>query len=132
MILLDTDVCVALLRGVPQVLEQRLRARARVATTAITAGELRYGAAKSAAPERHHREVSLFLSSLPVLDLTPRASIHFGTLKAALERSGERLDDADLWIASLALQHATTLATGNLRPYNRVPNLRLENWMWKR
>ena len=66
MILLDTDVCIALLRGVTHVLDRRLATANLIATTVITAGELRYGAAKSMAPARNQEIVSGFLRTMPV------------------------------------------------------------------
>jgi tRNA(fMet)-specific endonuclease VapC len=57
------------------------------------------------------------------------AAIIYGGLRADLERSGKRLDDPDLRIASIALSRDLTLVTGNVRHFERVPGLRLENWL---
>ena len=51
----------------------------------------------------------------------------FGTLKRALEVGGERLDDADLQIAAIALSHAMPLVTHKTRHFGRVPGLGLED-----
>jgi predicted nucleic acid-binding protein len=46
-----------------------------------------------------------------------------------LELKGERLQDADIMIAAIALQHNLTLVTNNVNHFKRIKNLRLENWM---
>lgn len=128
MIVLDTDVCVAILRGAEPILQRRAAVAEPVATTIITAGELFYGAAKSKDPGLAAGAVAVFLGTLPVLGISPQAARRFGDLKADLERAGTRLDDADLWIAAIALEHDAPVATGNVRHYQRVSELRLDNW----
>lgn len=127
--ILDTDVCVEILRGNPRVLSWRRHTQARVVTTWITACELEYGAAKSAAPEQARALVADFLSTLDILGLNQAAARHFGQRKAALSRSGDILPDADVLIASIALAQGAELATGNLRHFRRFPELTLEDWI---
>lgn len=129
MIILDTDVCISVLRGDSRAAKHFAAGGPRVATTAITAGELRYGAEKSDDAVENHGLVSEFLKTLPVLDISVVAAAHFGVLKATLEKEGQRLEDADLWIAAITLQHGATLATGNVRHYGRINNLTIENWL---
>ena len=57
------------------------------------------------------------------------AAAVYGTLRADLERRGMRLDDPDLRVASIALARDLTLVTGNVRHFERVPGLRVENWL---
>ena len=96
---LDTDTCVAILRGDSAVIERRRQTADRVATTWVTAGELFYGAAKSSDAFGSKSIVERFLETLPVLGPNLLASQFFGVLKADLESSGKRLADADLWMA---------------------------------
>ena len=128
--LLDTDTCVALLRGVGHVGE-RLEAAAPhgVVTTWVTAGELAYGAACSADPEGNAARADAFLATLPVLAPDAASARWFGAVKAALRRRGELLPDAELWIASLALAHGAVVVTGNTRHLGRVPGVRTEDWI---
>ena len=127
--ILDTDVCIELLRGNGRVIEHRRRTLDEVATTWITACELAYGAAKSRAPEANQALVIAFLATLPILELDWAAAGHFGRLKADLERAGTLLADADLLIASIALARGAGLVTGNRRHYERIPELRIEDWI---
>ncbi len=126
---LDTDVCIEILRGNAPVLDRRKRAMDEVTTTWITAGELAYGAAKSRAPEKNQSLVTEFLATLPVVGLDLPAAERFGQLKEGLERGGNILADADLMIAAITLARGASLVTGNLRHYARIDGLRLEDWI---
>jgi len=95
-------------------------------TTAITVGELYWGARRSAARERHLRKIDeALLPSLRVLPFDAKAAKQFGWLKALLENQGTPLADADLQIASITLAEGHELVTGNLRHFSRIPGLRI-------
>jgi tRNA(fMet)-specific endonuclease VapC len=126
---LDTDVCVEILRGNPRVLQWRRHTGSRVVTTWITACELEYGAAKSADPGRARALVADLLSTLDILGLDRPAARQFGQHKAALRSSGETLTDADLMIAAIALARGAELATGNIQHFRRFPDLPVEDWI---
>lgn len=126
---LDTDVCVEILRGNTHVLRRRLLTLDVVTTTWVTAAELFYGAAKSARPDEMSSAVRGFLATVDILGLGERSAAHFGRLKAGLEASGLRLADADLLIASICLDHGATIVTGNLRHYDRISELSCEDWI---
>jgi tRNA(fMet)-specific endonuclease VapC len=126
---LDTDVCIEILRGNQRVLEARRRAQVRVATTWITACELSYGAANSREPDRNQSLVTELLASLPILGLDLAASQLYGTHKARLRRSGSARADADLMIAAIALAQGAELVTGNRRHFERIEGLRIEDWI---
>jgi len=127
--LLDTDTCIALLRGNQEVIARRAATADDVVTTWVTAAELFYGAAKSKAPEQNRNLVTRFLSTLPVLGLDEAAVQIFGEAKAVLERQGQRLDDADLFIAAIAVAQKAVVVTGNRRHYARIPGIALEDWI---
>jgi tRNA(fMet)-specific endonuclease VapC len=127
--ILDTDVCMEILRGNREVISRRGVVADSIATTWITAAELYYGAAKSKAPENNRILVSDFLTTVEELDLDLAAVQRFGSLKADLERRGRRLADADLFIASVALSRGAILVTGNRAHYARIPDLQLEDWL---
>lgn len=127
--LLDTDTCIAMLRGQQSVLKRRAQCADSVATTWITAGELFYGAAKSSAPSSNRTLVESFLSTLPAFGLDATSSQIFGEAKALLESHGRRLSDADLLIGAISLARGATIVTGNRRHYERIPGVSLENWI---
>jgi tRNA(fMet)-specific endonuclease VapC len=127
--LLDTDTCIAILRGNDAVIERRAAVGDAVATTWITAAELFYGAAKSKAPTHTRELVQRFLATLPILGLDEAAAQIFGEAKAVLERQGQRLDDADLFIAAIAIAHHAIVVTGDRRHYARIPGVMMEDWI---
>ncbi|HEY6106177.1 MAG TPA: PIN domain-containing protein [Anaeromyxobacteraceae bacterium] len=127
--LLDTDTCIAILRGDEGVVERRAATADEVATTWITAAELYYGAAKSIAGEKNRALVASFLATLPLLGLDEASVQIFGEAKALLERRGLRLADADLFIGAIAVVQRATVVTGNRRHYERIPGVAVENWI---
>ena len=126
--ILDTDICVAILRGNAEIIERRRHTLDRVATTWVTAGELFYRAAKSADPMANRRLVGRFLETLPILGLDSISAQFFGVLRATFEAKGKRLADADLWIGAIARAHRAAVVTANTRHFDRIEGLRLENW----
>ena len=128
---LDSDHCVALLRGQLDLHSQNLVDEI-LAVTAISVGELTHGVFKSARVEENLARLSILLTDLVVLPYDERAARQFGRLKAQLERSGQRLSDLDLQIASVAKVHDSPLVTHNLRHFERIPGLALEDWLAER
>jgi predicted nucleic acid-binding protein len=134
MYLLDTDVLSNLLKPVPSTtliaklssvpIEQQF-------TSSITLGELIYGAYK----QRTRTDALLeqvdrvLITNRRVLPFDAAAALRYGELRAELERQGTPLDDADLRIAAIALARAFTVITGNVRHFQRVPELAVENWL---
>ncbi len=98
-------------------------------TTAITAGELLYGAAKRGSPELAERVRQLISSAVAVLPFDIAAAEIYGSLRWELEAEGKRLHEPDLRIASIVLASGLTLITGNVRHFGRVPGLPVENWL---
>jgi tRNA(fMet)-specific endonuclease VapC len=68
------------------------------------------------------------LSAIRVLDWTPQASVRFGGIKAALERSGQFIDDFDIAAAAIALAHDAQVITANLPHFARVEGLGCRHW----
>lgn len=128
--LLDTDVVSDLVRH-PQGNVTRRIARvgeAAVATSVVVAAELRYGAAKRSS-ERLSKQLELVLGAIQVIPLEPPVDAFYAAIRNALEKRGKPLGANDLWIAAQARALDRTLVTGNVREFERVPELRVENWL---
>jgi predicted nucleic acid-binding protein len=69
------------------------------------------------------------LPNLRVLPFDASAALRYGELRAELERQGTPVGDADLRIASIALANGLTVVTGNVRHFEKVPGLLVENWL---
>jgi tRNA(fMet)-specific endonuclease VapC len=130
MYVLDTDVCVFLLRGRASGVAARLRQSNadEIAVTAITAAELRYGAVHSGNPPRNLEQVERFLAPLEILPFDSLAASHFAAIKQHLASTGNVIGPMDLLIAATSRANAATLATNNTREFTRVPGLLVENW----
>ncbi|RJF90041.1 type II toxin-antitoxin system VapC family toxin [Oleomonas cavernae] len=99
------------------------------AISVITYGELRYGAEKSTSRDSSLERLAALVSLLPVLALPDSAAETYGLLRAELERRGEMIGGNDLWIAAHALSEQFTLVTNNVREFQRIPGLAIENWI---
>lgn len=131
MIVLDTDVISDLMRPRPtsRVLVRLGETPAeQQSTTAVTIGELAYGAARVGRPELYERAIGL-LGATRILPFDRRAAEHYGRIRTELERLGTRLADPDLRIAATVLAVDGTLISGNVRHFARVPELRVEDWL---
>jgi tRNA(fMet)-specific endonuclease VapC len=127
--LLDTNICIDVIKArPPSMLESFNRHAGHIAISAITLSELLHGVEKSAAPERNLAAVENFCSRLDVLPYGPKASLHYGQIRAALERRGTPIGVNDLHIAAHARSEGLTLVSNNLREFERVEGLLLENW----
>lgn len=132
MYVLDTDVISLIMRGrVPEHAEGRLRAlrRDQVKTTAVTLGELYYGALRTASAKKWLDAVAVVARTMECLGFDADAAQHYGELRAHLEAKGRRLDDADLRIAAICRSRNQVLVSGNAKHLSRVPGLRYENWL---
>ena len=136
MYLFDTDILSNLLRRMPStILIAKLASvpPEQQFTSSITLGELVYGAYKlgtrgAALLERLEKTL---LPNLPILPFDAAAARRYGEVRADLEQRGLPIGDADLRIAAIALVRDFTVVTGNLRHFQRVPGLRVENWLEK-
>jgi predicted nucleic acid-binding protein len=133
MFLFDTDIVSHVLKPKPSAallrrLERTGPGEQFLSTIAIA--ELVYGALKSKRPDYHLRNLEeILLPAVQIVDFDVRAAYVAGEIRAVLEREGRPLAFADLQIAAVALANDLTLVTGNGKHFQRVPNLRMENWL---
>jgi predicted nucleic acid-binding protein len=132
--LLDTDALSNLLkRGPSTALIARLAVIApeEQCTSSITVGELVYEASRwsDGGLALRERIENMLLADLRVVPFDADAARRYGVLRAELERRGTPLAEADLRIAAIALARSLTIVTGNVRHFERVPELTVENWL---
>jgi len=127
--LLDTNLCIRVLRDRPQGLRERFNTHAdALCISTIVLTELLHGAAKSARPEHNRREVERFAAKLDVLPFDAVAADHAADIRAVLERAGQPIGGFDLLIAGHARSRGLIVITGNLAEFQRVDGLRSEDW----
>lgn len=101
-------------------------------TTAITVGELVYGAYKSDRPQYFIEKLDRYVwPNVQVLPFDEDSAKVFGRLKAELERKGTPLTEADLRIASIAIHHGLTVITGNTKHFSKIQELLIEDWIYE-
>ncbi len=128
--MLDTNIAIYVIKRRPQeALAQFNRAAGRMCISAVTLAELLHGVEKSSKPEHNLRQVEDFVSRLMVIDYDARAASHYGEIRADLERRGMPIGVNDLHIAAHARSEGLILVTNNLREFERVSGLRVENWL---
>lgn len=129
-VLLDTNVLIMLRRQRPPVVRDRFVAHGadRVCTSTVVIGELRFGADKAADPASAHAALDALAAAIDVIPVDERVASHYGRIRADLERRGALIGGNDLWIAAHALALGLTLVTANIREFERVPGLAVEDW----
>lgn len=128
--LLDTNLCIRVLRDRPAHLRSRFNAEAAsLCTSTIVLSELLHGAAKSARPDHNRHEVERFAARLEILPFDAEAAAHAAVIRATLERAGHPFNPNAPFIAGHARSRGLIVITGNLGEFTRVPALRCEDWL---
>lgn len=128
--LLDTNICIYIAKRRPPEVWRRFEqlTYGDVAMSIVTYGELQFGAEKSQYAASAHEKLAKLAEVIPVLSMPDIAAMHYGRIRANLERSGTTIGANDLWIAAHALAAELVLVSNNSGEFLRVPDLRLENW----
>ncbi|MCK6586236.1 MAG: type II toxin-antitoxin system VapC family toxin [Polyangiaceae bacterium] len=129
---LDTNAVSALMKGDAHVLERLRRVgKGDVAIPQPVLAEIAYGIERLSRSKRRQaleERFELIRGEIARTPWTDSVSQHFGSVKAVLERRGERIEDFDAAIAAHALAEEAVLVTANLDHMARVPNLKIEDW----
>jgi len=129
--LLDTNICIALIRLKPAALLQRLTSHepGEVGISAITLAELVHGAEKSAHSEHNMSALQQFLLPLELADFDQQAALAYGKIRVKLEHDGQLIGSMDMLIAAHAIGLGAILVTNNVREFQRIDGLALEDWI---
>jgi tRNA(fMet)-specific endonuclease VapC len=130
-VLIDTSVLIGQERGRLD-LESKLVDREDVFfLSVVTASELLHGVHRAADPSIRTRRSALVeavLARFPLLDIDLATARIHAQIGAELMASGTSIGPNDLWLAATCIAHGLSIATGNVREFNRVPGLRVESW----
>ena len=128
--MLDTNIAIYVIKRRPsEALATFNQHAGQLCISSITLAELMHGVEKSAKPDHNLRQVEDFTSRLTVLEYGNKAASHYGDIRAVLERKGIPVGVNDLHIAGHARSEGLILVTNNLKEFERVEALRLENWV---
>ena len=130
MYLLDTNICIYIINRRPSYVREKLLSMqpSSVCLSAISVGELEYGAFKSNKPARNIEAIRKFTVPFDILHFDDRDAEMFGLIRADLERRGCVIGPYDMQIAAQALARNIVLVTNNTKEFERIPGLKLENW----
>ena len=129
--LLDTNVCIDLIRRRPPSMLDRFRRHqvGEIGISVVTLAELEYGVSGSSRPAQNREALDQFVSPLEVVPFDRPATTAYGRLRAALEKKGQTIGSMDMLIAAHALSLEVRLVTHNSREFGRVPGLKTEDWL---
>jgi tRNA(fMet)-specific endonuclease VapC len=129
--LLDTNICIYIIKKRPPEVWQKFQTLlpGDVGISSITVAELEYGVYKSQNPEKNQLALNQFLIPLEIIPFEEKHTLVYGEIRANLEQQGKIIGALDLLIAAQALAMKVVLVTNNMKEFNRIPNLMVENWL---
>jgi tRNA(fMet)-specific endonuclease VapC len=130
---LDTNICVYFLKGLyPSVLENIQNTNPNnIKIPSIVKAELLYGAEKSQHKAKNLTNINRFLEPFEIISFDDDCSIIYSKIRATLELKGTVIGPNDYIIAATTLAKNGILVTNNTKEFDRIKNLKLENWILK-
>jgi len=131
MYMLDTDICIYVLKKHPAKLRHKFKVTKNICISSITYGELCFGIENGDKSMREARwkELTLFTQQLFIEHWDESAAKHYGSIRAILRKQGTPIGNNDLLIAAHARSLDAVMVTNNIREFERVPGLTIENWV---
>ena len=126
--LLDTDICIAMVKGHANVRQHiRQHDHQDLKISEITIAEMLFGAVQSG-KEKHFEDVRSVQRLFE--DYKISSCLHkYAEIRFEMEKRGTPVDSFDLLIAATALENDLILVTNNVKHFSRIPGLKIENWM---
>ena len=128
--MLDTNICIYAIKNKPPKVFAELQKHdpSEICISSVTYAELVYGVEKSAAVDKNRLALAMLLADISILGFDAEAADEYGAIRAHLERNGSPIGPLDMMIAGHARSRGCTLVTNNVREFERVPDLLIENW----
>jgi tRNA(fMet)-specific endonuclease VapC len=128
--LLDTNICSYILKNRPASVKRKFEevGAEHLCISSVVLAELYYGAARHPKSVIIRKEIDDFVSRLLVVAWDEQAANHYGAIRAALEKAGRPVGAMDMLIAAHARSMGATLVTNNLREFERIDGLVVQNW----
>lgn len=128
--LLDTNICIYIIKKKPAEVFEKIKnlAIGDVGISSITLAELQYGIEKSSNSLKNREALEKFLTPIEIVDYGFEATVEYGIIRAELEKKGIPIGPLDTLIASHAKSLDVILVTNNVREFERIPGLKIENW----
>jgi len=128
--MLDTDISSYIMKRSHDAVLKRLQKVpiGVVCISVITKSELLFGVEVSPRREQDHAALDQYLRHVEILDFPDEATLHYAQIRATLKTRGTMIGANDLFIAAHARALDLTLVTNNSEEFDRVPDLKIENW----
>ncbi|MBA3031156.1 MAG: type II toxin-antitoxin system VapC family toxin [Desulfobacteraceae bacterium] len=127
--LLDTNMIIYTMKNRPPQAKIRFQQHhGQMSISSVSLGELVFGAEHSQQVERNLADIEAFIARLEVLPFDDKAAYHFGQIRAELYRSGQPIGPYDMMIAGHARAWGLSLVTNNMKEFERVRGLMIEDW----
>ena len=132
--MLDTNICIYAIKHKPEQVFRRLKEHdpSEICISSVTYAELVHGVEKSQAIEKNRLALALLLANIEILDFDARAAEAYGKIRACLEKCGTPIGPLDLMIAGHAKSLGYTVVTNNTKEFDRIKDLKFENWAEQR
>lgn len=130
MYMLDTNICIYIIKQQPMSVLAKFESLpiGSVAMSLVTYGELQFGALRSNNAVKARAVLEELANYIPVLPMSEDTAKDYADIRADLAEKGTPIGNNDLWIAAHARTLGCTLVTNNLKEFERVSGLQLENW----
>ena len=127
---LDTNICIYAMKNKPEHVLQRLKEEINdgVCISSITLAELEFGMKHSSNPAKNEQALLRFLLPFTILPFDASAAFEYGEIRQYLQEKGTPIGPLDMLIAAHARSENMVLVTNNVREFERVPELEVENW----
>ena len=131
MVMLDTNICIYILKNLPPQVKERLKSEQKISISSVVYAELCFGIERSPIAIRAQRKEALlqFVSLLEIVAWDEAAATHYAEIRADLYEKGTPIGNMDMLIAAHARSLGATLVSNNLKEFERVERLKLENWV---
>ena len=128
--LLDTNICIYIIKKKPEIVLKKFKGfpLGSIGISTISLAELQFGVRKSSNPEKNLSALNQFIIPLEIIDFDYKATIEYGLIISELEKKGTPIGPLDTLIGAHAKSDRLTLVTNNEKEFNRISNLRIENW----
>ena len=131
--LIDTNICIYIMNNHPPEMFEKFKhvGVGEVGISSISISELYYGAFKGTKIKQNIQRLEEFLFPFEVLKYDENASREYGRIRSLLEKKGQVIGPLDMLIAAHAMSNKLIVITNNIKEFERINSLRVENWVKK-
>ena len=130
--LLDTNFCIYIINEKPEKVLKKFELYPvhEFGISSVTHAELQYGVEKSKNKNTNQDALDEFLLPLTILPFHGKRLVTcYGEIRVLLESKDKTIGPLDMLIAAHALSLDLTIISNNIKEFERIPNLRCENWI---